>query len=142
MEMLKYVLLGVGLLTASVRDLKRHTVWVPGMVLMGAAGFGIGAISFGWQDAVLGCLPGILLYGISRITRGAIGEGDALVFGVCGIYLGLAENLLLLWLSLFLAMLAGSLLLFRKKGNRKTRLPLVPFILAAYIILWSGRIGI
>lgn len=135
-------MLGVGLLIASVRDIRRHMVSVPGMVFLGMVGLGVGLVSFNWREALLGSLLGVLLYGISRVSRGAIGDGDALVFGVCGIYLGLAENLLLLWLSLFLAMLAGGLLLLRKRGNRKTRIPLVPFVLAAYVILWLGRIGI
>lgn len=138
MEILKYVILGIGLFAASVRDIRRHMVWVPGMVLLGSAGILLAIISFNWQEILSGILPGILLYGVSRVSRGAIGEGDALVFAVCGIYLGLARNLLLLWLSLFFAMLAGSFLMLRKKGNRKTRIPLVPFVTAGYMILLAG----
>lgn len=140
MEILKYVILGIGLFAASVRDVRRHMVWVPGMVLLGGAGVLSAMISFNWQEVLCGILPGILLYGLSRVSRGAIGEGDALVFAVCGIYLGLEKDLLLLWLSLFLAMLAGSFLLLRKKGNRKTRIPLVPFVAAGYMILLAGGI--
>lgn len=139
---MKYSVLGAGLFAASIWDLKRHMVWVPGMIILGITGYLLEMFSSAWWEILLGGLPGLLLYGVSRVTRGAMGEGDALIFGVCGIYLGLVENLLLLWLSLFLAMLAGGLLLLRKKGNRKSRIPLVPFVFMAYVILWSGGVGI
>jgi leader peptidase (prepilin peptidase)/N-methyltransferase len=139
---LRYGLLGIGLLAAAIQDGRTQTISVKGLKFFGILGIILTIaemILSGTTDAGLfslsGVLPGIFLYGVEKATRGGLGEGDVWVFGISGIYLGLIENLLLLWETIFFMALAGSLILIGKKGNRKTRLPMVPFQFAAYVFL-------
>ena len=86
----------------------------------------------GWIHWVPGLLIGLFLYLVSKVTRGAIGEADALVYLLTGIALGFFRNLELLICSLFLAsFVSGFLLVFCRVG-KKYRVPFVPFTALAY----------
>ena len=79
-----------------------------------------------------GCRVGVFLYLMSKATRGAVGEGDALVYLMTGVTLGFFGNIELLTLSLFFsAIVSVFLLVFRKVGKKK-RIPFVPFTAIAY----------
>ena len=73
-------------------------------------------------------LPGILLLGISALTKEGVGRGDGWFFLVAGIYMGLGKTLLLLWGSLLLCFPVSLFLLYAGRG-RKKRLPFLPFVL-------------
>ncbi len=86
-------------------------------------------------DVMAGMLVGVFVYLLSILTREKIGKGDALVFMVTGIYLGLWNNLLLLWFSsMIAAVVAGIMVVFFHKKKTDT-LPFVPCIFAAEILL-------
>ena len=70
-------------------------------------------------------LPGILLLGISALTKEGVGRGDGWFFLVAGIYMGLGKTLLLLWGSLLLCFPVSLFLLYAGRG-RKKRLPFCP----------------
>lgn len=82
-----------------------------------------------------GCLIGVVLLIVSKVTEGALGEGDGLFFFIAGIYLGFWKNLFLLCSSLFFCSIAGLvyMVLGRLKGKdyRKRKLPLLVFALPA-----------
>ena len=79
-----------------------------------------------------GVAVGVFLYLMSKATRGAVGEGDALVYLMTGVTLGFFGNIELLTLSLFFsAIVSVFLLVFRKVGKKK-RIPFVPFTAIAY----------
>ncbi len=82
-----------------------------------------------------GVLIGAFLYGVSRISRGSIGEGDAIVYLVTGAALGFYRNLELLMLSLTLAAMTSLILLAVKKVGKKYRIPFIPFTAAAYGVI-------
>lgn len=85
-----------------------------------------------WVCWFPGVLVGLFLYLVSRITRGAVGEGDALVYFLTGAALGLTQNVELLMISLFFSSLAaGFLILFRHVG-KTYKIPFVPFTAIAY----------
>lgn len=86
--------------------------------------------------ALLGLLPGILLLAVSRITREALGIGDALLMLVLGIYLGLQSSIEVLLLALFLAAFWAGFLMLICHRKRDYEFPFVPFLLLGYI----GRI--
>ena len=88
---------------------------------------------------VAGAVFGLLLLVLSFGTGGAIGAGDALVAIVLGWYLGIYRTLLLFLLAFLLAGLLGSLLLVIKRAGRKSRLPMQPFILLAYVVLLAAE---
>ncbi|HOO27975.1 MAG TPA: prepilin peptidase [Lachnospiraceae bacterium] len=89
---------------------------------------------------ITGILPGTGLYICSRLFRGGIGEGDAWLFMLTGLMLGVRVNVLMLMLGLLLsAVYAGYLLLVKKRG-RKESFPFIPFLFLAYIILFTAAL--
>ena len=87
-------------------------------------------------DVFWGLLPGAVLLGVSKLSREALGMGDALLMLVLGIYLGLEAALDVLLLALFLAAVwAGILIVVGKKG-RNYAFPFVPFWLIGYVGRW------
>lgn len=86
----------------------------------------------GIWDVILGFQVGILLFLISKIVRGAIGEGDGIFFCISGILLGVEKNLLLLGGGVFVCGLYSVfLVLFGVLAHisvRKWRLPFLTFL--------------
>ncbi len=84
---------------------------------------------------IAGMAVGICFLGIGRATREALGYADGWVIGILGIYLGiwrLTEVLALAWGTLAAASFLG---LATGKWSRKTTLPVLPFLLAGYLML-------
>lgn len=92
-----------------------------------------------WYLAFTGMIEGGLLIGISRITQGAVGVGDGIVFIISGVMLGFFENAILLFLSLVFAAAAGTCLVLFRRVGRKDMIPFVPFIFVGYgvMCLWK-----
>lgn len=86
-----------------------------------------------------GCMIGVILFLIGRITEGALGAGDGMFFLIAGLYLGFWRNLFLLGSTLFLCSIAGLIYLVwgRVQGRdyRKRTLPLLIFTLPAEMLL-------
>lgn len=82
-----------------------------------------------------GVLFGGLLVLLSFVSSGSIGLGDGLVAAVLGLYLGIYKVVLLFMLSFLLSGIFGVILIICKKAGRKTRLPLMPFILISYTVM-------
>lgn len=79
-------------------------------------------------------LPGLLLSGISKIT-GKVGNGDGCVLLIVGSILGSRDTYLAFAISLMLAAVwAAGLLIFHKAG-RKDRIPYIPFITTAVLLV-------
>ena len=89
-----------------------------------------------------GCLIGVALLLVSRVTEGALGGGDRLFFFIAGIYLGFWKNLFLLCTSLSLCSITGIayMVLGRVQGKdyRKRKLPFLLFTLPAGLWLACG----
>ncbi len=96
-----------------------HVVWQEQELWNILAGAGLGA--------------GFLV--LSWISHGSIGAGDGAVLVATGVFLGFWENLRLLFLALILsALVAGYLLVIKRKG-RKDRMPFIPFLFLADLLL-------
>ncbi|MCR4782851.1 MAG: A24 family peptidase [Lachnospiraceae bacterium] len=95
-------------------------------------------------DMIGGMAVGGAIYLYSICSNGKIGKGDALVFVLTGIYLGLKNNMLLVWGSaLILSVFGmGACLVGKKKITDK--IAFVPFIFLTYflILLWEGGLPI
>ena len=128
----------VGLLILAIQDIKKKTVSI--QVIGALALWGVFAVvqENRLSEAVTGSLPGLALLGVSRMTKEAVGEGDAWLFCALGLYTGLVGTLEILWLSGFFAMLVGSALLLLGRDGRKTRIPMVPFVLLSYLLVQGG----
>ena len=147
MEWAENLILGIGLAAAAIQDLKTRTISLRGLGLLALAGAALTMIQCVRQgspvqgaEAMLGLLPGLAVLGISRMTKGAIGEGDAWLLMVCGLFLGTFRVLILFWSASVLIMLAGCVLMIKKRGNRKTALPMAPILLGAHLIMWMGGV--
>lgn len=88
------------------------------------------------HEALIGFfLVGGIIALVSVISRKAIGIGDALVIGIIGLILGYKMALTVLVYSIVLCGIVGLLLITLRKVNRKTQLPMVPFMLVVFTII-------
>lgn len=82
---------------------------------------------------------GLVLFFVSHVTAGGLGEGDAWFFLVTGLYLSWKESLSLLCYSGCLSSLYGIGVLawrWRGRGNgRRTKIPFLPFVWMAAMVL-------
>lgn len=88
-----------------------------------------------------GTLIGMLVMGISKLTKGQIGMGDGKLLCVTGIYLGVYKNLELFFTALLLASIWGIIVLMIRKADRKTELPFVPFLMMAYVVMTVTQVA-
>lgn len=83
---------------------------------------------------------GIFL-GISVVTGEKIGIGDALLFGVVGLAVGLQRNIAIIMISFSIAFLIALFLFVSRKGDRNTEIPLAPILLfSTALTLWNQPI--
>lgn len=80
-----------------------------------------------------GILIGIILLGISYITRQKIGAGDGVLVMILGAYLGFEGIGVMLLYALTLSAIWSGLLLMIKKVNRHYEVAFIPFIFIGYI---------
>ena len=85
-------------------------------------------------DFWFGLLIGLIMVAISAISGGQIGSGDALVITACGICLGWASLIVLLFCSMLLFLIVGVGGIFMKKWTGKKALAFVPFIWGAFMV--------
>ena len=91
-----------------------------------------------FYDLLLGCLVGIVLLLIARLSREAIGYGDALMIIATGVFLGIVDNVLLILCSITAAALCSLVLLIFKINKKQDAIPFVPFMLCGYIVLLAA----
>ncbi|MCR4691817.1 MAG: prepilin peptidase [Lachnospiraceae bacterium] len=127
----------------TVTDLKRKQISLLSVILFGLTGIVLASVSSlrsfflkeSLESLIAGAAIGALLLLLSRLTRGAVSFGDGLIFAVLGLYLGIFQVVLLLFLSCFAAGITGTVLLIMGRADQKSRLPLVPFVLISYMAL-------
>lgn len=132
-------ILGFGLLAiCGIQDMRRRKIRVMVPLLFGGAGCCMHMASGGFWQAMAGCLPGIMLLGVCRLTGGAVGAGDGLVLAAAGIFIGFSDSMLLLFWAMAAAALAGCVMIMAGKWGRKQQIPFVPFLWGAYlgVMLW------
>ncbi len=126
----------------AVEDLRIKKIPVIPLMLTGIVGMIFHLVYWNRdiQDILGGISIGIVLYFISVITRGKIGKGDGVLFMVTGVYLGFWNNLILLWVACVMAGVVGAGMMVAFKKNKDYKLPFVPFVLlAALVMLMVGK---
>lgn len=87
---------------------------------------------------ILGILSGILLFSLSKFN--IMGEGDAFVFIGSGALLGIKNNILLLFITVFIisfyALIMGVYCLIRGRKLKNIEVAMLPFITMANCIIW------
>ena len=134
MEMgFSWILLVVG----SIFDIKYKSL--PGWFLIIGGSLAIGLavllrpVSL-WEMAG-GLLLGVLLLGISFVTRGALGRGDGIFLGIIGLNLGFSKVFSIFTGALLLAAFLAIFLMIIKRVNKNTAFPFLPFLGVSYGIL-------
>ncbi len=129
----------------SICDIKNRTIQTGVLLMAGIIGVGLhmlyGRISV-W-DMLGGMAVGGIVFLFAHFSGEKIGKGDAFLIMICGLFLGLWQTLLLVWVSLMLAGLMGMVMLLKGKG-RKYEMPFIPFLLTGYIIclaMLGGKIA-
>lgn len=117
------------------KDLRKHRI----SILLTAGIFFAAVILRIWRGEytalAAGILPGVLLLGLSWITKESLGYGDGLVQSVLGALLGWKKALEILLGAFFLAAIFSAAALAAHRLGRKSELPFLPFILSAYLVL-------
>lgn len=89
-------------------------------------------------DWILPLGMGGMILGLAFLTRGAIGYGDGWLLLALAGFLSAGIYVRMTVTGLFLAAVWSMILMLFCKKNRKTEIPLVPFLLAGYLggLLW------
>ena len=131
------------LIAGTVTDIKKRTIPVILLVLSGATGILISlttgeAASGALTDWFFGLLLGVVFIGISLISDGKLGMGDALAILVTGIFLGGKDAALAVLNAMMATSFVSIIILAVKKVSRKTELPFMPFLLFGCILQQTG----
>lgn len=123
------------LLVFCISDIRKKSISVYALALVLMAAlllriFFIGSIAAG----LTGCVVGICVCVLSKISRGQIGIGDGLLLSITGMLLGFWMNMELFLTGLFLCALfsAGAIVLLHR--GRGWRIPFVPFLAGAQLL--------
>lgn len=101
-------ILGSSLLTfCGLEDIRYKKIRIIYPVVWGSVGCILHMAGGQFPFILIGCLPGLALFGISWVTGGAIGAGDGVIVTVMGIFAGLWNCLLLLFWALAAAAVIG-----------------------------------
>lgn len=136
-----YAFIFLGLILETVTDIREKRIWLPILVMevpiLLGLNYMIGKGNMLLWIASIGF--GAFFYLISIITRGQLGKGDALLFCVTGAGIGLWNNIMVIYLTFFLAFLGAVFFLVIKKTGKKYCMPLAPFVLASYTIVFLAE---
>ncbi len=75
------------------------------------------------------------IYGVGKLTDGQIGSGDAAIIFSLGMVLGFRRVVAVVWLGFVLCGIFGLVLMLLGRATRKTKLPFVPFLTVAQLVL-------
>lgn len=89
-------------------------------------------------NRLAGGLLGCILVGFSVLSGEQLGKGDAILLLFCGCAAGIYYVTALLTLTFCMVAVIGGILLWCKKIRKTTRLPFLPFLFAAQLILCIG----
>ena len=143
MTNVRYAGLFFYLTAAAVTDIRKREVSIrtAGAAAVLAAVLHIMAEETGLCVWLSGLIPGILVLLTGRATKEAIGYGDGIAILICGLFLGVRGCMGSVISGLFLTFPVSLILLIRKKADRKSRIPFLPFLLAGYGIWLLTELG-
>ncbi|MBR5248871.1 MAG: prepilin peptidase [Lachnospiraceae bacterium] len=87
-----------------------------------------------WPEVLKSWGPGLLMLAAGRLS-GKIGSGDGCILLVAGSILGSVKMMGVFMGSLFLAALTAVVLLIFRKAGKNDKMPFMPFLAAAVILL-------
>lgn len=138
---ISYIMPAIFLVWNSVTDLKKKEISQVSILLFALAGIAAFVLDQNRNLYLMvgGAALGIIVIFISVLSGESIGAGDGLVISVIGIYVGFYQTLVLLLMGFILTAVTGVLFILMKKANRKSTLPFIPFLAAAYGLALLGE---
>jgi len=132
-----YIAFTTVLIWSAVDDFRRRTISIAAPALLMIIGAlwritGEGAEPIAMAAVALFTLASV---GVSKLTRGGIGSGDALLTGCVGVFLGPRAMLGVLLISLLFSAVGAMLLIILKNAGRKREMAFAPFLLIGYIVV-------
>ena len=85
-------------------------------------------------ELLTGIVVVVLLLILSILTKGSFGMGDAKLLGVTAVFTGASYLIQIIFWGMLCAFVYSIYLLACKKGNKKTELPFVPFLMGGLIV--------
>ena len=85
------------------------------------------------ESFVAGIGIGSLLACVSILSKGAVGIGDVCLYSIIICFIGVQKGIFVIFLSIAFAFFAALFLVIIKRKKKDYEMPLVPFVLAAYL---------
>ena len=122
------------LLFSSFLDIRKREISIPVTLLFGLAGV-VYSVRTGrtMTDYLIPLGIGILILGGSVLTRGQVGLGDGWMLLALGCMLRMECYIQMACIGMLLAAAYSGVLMLVFRKNRKTEIPLVPFLLLGYV---------
>ena len=122
------------LLFSSFLDIRKREISIPVTLLFGLAGV-VYSVRTGrtMTDYLIPLGIGILILGGSVLTRGQGGMGDGWMLLALGCMLRMECYIQMACIGMLLAAAYSGVLMLVFRKNRKTEIPLVPFLLLGYV---------
>lgn len=126
------------LLVNTITDVRKREIDIRVTVIVGIA-FAVlrlSGVSPDWSYSLLNMVPCAVLLVVNRLFVGTVGAGDVWVAGMLGLLLPGSE---LMECMIFGFWLAGGWGVIKKAGQsagHRTEIPLLPFLMLAYVIGW------
>ena len=122
------------LLFSSFLDIRKREISIPVTLLFGLAGV-VYSVRIGrtMTDYLIPLGIGILILGGSVLTRGQVGMGDGWMLLALGCMLRMECYIQMACIGMLLAAAYSGVLMLVFRKNRKTEIPLVPFLLLGYV---------
>ena len=122
------------LLFSSFLDIRKREISIPVTLLFGLAGV-VYSVRTGrtMTDYLIPLGIGILILGGSVLTRGQVGMGEGWMLLALGCMLRMECYIQMACIGMLLAAAYSGVLMLVFRKNRKTEIPLVPFLLLGYV---------
>lgn len=131
------IIIGILMIILSVCDIRKRRISlvVVGAIAVLGVAFRLVFGPFEIAEVLLGIAIGALILLLAFVSRQSIGYGDGWLLCATGIVLGFKYNMIILFVGCLICAIFSGCLLILKKGTRKTQLPFVPFLSAAYWVI-------
>lgn len=134
LDIIKMVWIFLILAIGSISDIRYNNVTFRYLILSASGCIALSVPCFDTLNFFTGLLPGLFLLLFARISSGAIGDADAYAVCFIGVLLGLYTAVTILMIALLVICIYAQILIITKKAGRRSRLPLYPYLTAAFLL--------